>query len=172
MGRSVARCMKVAELVSELRKHDGDLIVRFRDGDAVYPGVYVMREDRTDHVDVGSPYPVRDRMAEVDAAVRKADGRPPRRSPKARVLVRRYKSKRTEWCDTFVFMSRRNACRKAASLLGADMRTYGNRVTSTDIWNEEKAMIANLRSEFSKHVVQLTNGDNVVYELYGRGVRK
>lgn len=65
MGRSVARCMKVAELVSELGKHDGDLVVRFRDGDAVYPGIYVMREDRTDHVDVGSPYPVRDRLAEV-----------------------------------------------------------------------------------------------------------
>lgn len=56
MGISTARCVKVAELVDELRQYDGDLLVRFRDGDAARPGVYVIREDRTGYVDVGSPY--------------------------------------------------------------------------------------------------------------------
>lgn len=176
MGRSTARCMKVAELINELRQHDGDLIVRFRDGNAVYPGVYVMREDRTDHVDVGSPFPVRARLAEIDAAARKTDGHPPRREPRAWVLVRRYEwednSQQTEFCDTFVFPNLHSACRKAASLLRADMRRYGDGVTSPDIRIEEKAMFTDFRSKFPRHIVKLTDGDNVVYELYRRGVRK
>ena len=53
----IARCVKVAELIDVLRRYDGDLPIRFRDGDVAHPGVYVMREDRTDHVDVGSPIP-------------------------------------------------------------------------------------------------------------------
>lgn len=56
MGMDIARCVKVAELIDVLRRYDGDLPVRFRDGDAAHPGIYVMREDRTGHVDVGSPY--------------------------------------------------------------------------------------------------------------------
>lgn len=60
MGMSTARCVKVAELIDELSQYDGDLPVRFRDGDATHSGVYVMREDRTGHVDVGSPYLVAD----------------------------------------------------------------------------------------------------------------
>lgn len=92
------------------------------------------------------------------------------------VLIRRYEwedqSQQTEYCDTFVFASRYGAVRKAASLLRADMRRYGDGVTSPDIRNEEKAMLADFRSEFPRHIVQLTDGSNVVYELYGRGVRK
>ena len=82
MGLYITRCMKVNELVHELNHHDGDLLVRIRDGNAVLPGVYVLRDDRTDHIDIGCPYTVRERLAEIDAAVRKTDGRPNRRGPK------------------------------------------------------------------------------------------
>lgn len=162
MGISTARCVKVAELVDELRQYDGDLLVRFRDGDAAHPGVYVMREDRTGYVDVGSPYSA-------------GDGRRPGRGPKVWVLVRRYEweanAQQTECCDTFVFTSRRGAVRKAASLLRADMGTHGGGFTPSDVGNEERAMLADFRSRFPRHIVQLSQGGNVVYELYGRGVR-
>ena len=175
MGLSTARCIKVDELVHELKHHDGDLLVRIRDGDAVLPGVYVMRDDRTDHIDIGCPYAVRERLAEIDAAIRKADGRPKRRGPKVWVLIRRYElednAQQTECCDTFVFTNRANAVRKAVSLLRADIKTHGQGFAQSDVRIEEKAMLANFRTKFPRHLVQLTFGDSVVYELCRKGVR-
>ena len=175
MGLNTTRCMQVHELVHELNRHDGDLLVRIRDGDAVLPGVYVMRDDRTDHIDIGYPYPVRERLAEIDAAVRTTDGRPKKRGPKVWVLIRRYElethAQQTEFCDTFVFTRFLDAIRKASSLLKADMKSY--RFTPSDIRNEEKEMLSALRfnQSFPRHIVQLSFGDNVVYELYRKGVR-
>ena len=175
MGLNTTRCMQVHELVHELNRHDGDLLVRIRDGDAVLPGVYVMRDDRTDHIDIGCPYAVRERLAEIDAAVRKADGRPKRRGPKVWVLIRRYElednAQQTECCDTFVFTNRTNAVRKAASLLRADIKTHGQGFAQSDVRVEEKAMLANFRTKFPRHLVQLSFDDSVVYELYRKGVR-
>lgn len=169
------RCIKVNELVHELNHHDGDLIVRIRDGDAVLPGVYVMRDDRTDHIDIGCPYAVRERLAEIDAAIRKADGRQKRRGPKVWVLIRRYElednAQQTECCDTFVFTNRTDAVRKAASLLRADIKTHGQGFAQSDVRVEEKAMLADFRTKVPRHLVQLSFGDNVVYELYRKGVR-
>ena len=175
MGKSVTKCILVNELVHELKHHDGDLLVRVRDGDTVLPGVYVMRDDKTDHIDIGCPYPVRDRLSEIDAAVRKTDGRPKKRGPKVWVLIRRYElethAQQTEFCDTFVFTRFLDAIRKASSLLKADMKSY--RFTPSDIRNEEKEMLSALRfnPSFPRHIVQLSFGDNVVYELYRKGVR-
>ena len=175
MGLNTTRCIKVDELVHELKHHDGDLLVRIRDGDAVLPGVYVMRDDRTDHIDIGCPYTVRERLAKIDMAVRKTDGRPKRRGPKVWVLIRRYElednAQQTECCDTFVFTNWTNAVRKAASLLRADIKTHGQGFTQSDVRIEEKAMLANFRTKFPRHLVQLSFGDNVVYELYRKGVR-
>ena len=175
MGLNTTRCIKVDELVHELKHHDGDLLVRIRDGDAVLPGVYVMRDDRTDHIDIGCPYPARERLAEIDAAVRKADGRPKRRGPKVWVLIRRYElennAQQTECCDTFVFKNRADAVRKAASLLRADIKTHGQGFAQSDVRIEEKVMLADFRTKFPRHRVQLSFGDNVVYELYRKGVR-
>ena len=174
MGLYTTRCIKVNDLVYELNHHDGDLLVRVRDGDAVLPGVYVMRDDRTDHVDIGLPYPVRERLAEIDAAVRKADGRPKRRGPRVWVLIRRYElednAQKTDCCDTFVFTNRTNAVRKAASLLRADIKTHGQGFAQSDVRVEEKAMLADFRTKFPRHLVQLSFGDNVVYELYRRSI--
>lgn len=175
MGNGTTRCLKVDGLRKELRRLDGDLIVRFRDGDVKYPGIYLMREDRTDHVDIGLPYPVRDRLAEIDRAVRKADHRPPPPKPKVWVLVRRYElednAQQTECCDTFVFTNWTNAVRKAASLLRTDIKTHGQGFTPSDVRIEEKVMLANFRTKFPRHLVQLSFGDNVVYELYRKGVK-
>lgn len=175
MGLNTTRCIKVDELVHELNRHDGDLLVRSRDGDAVLPGVYVIRDDRTDHIDIGCPYPVRERLAEIDAAVRKADGRPKRRGPKVWVLIRRYElednAQKTDCCDTFVFTNWTDAVRKAASLLRADIKTHGRGFTQSDVRIEEKAMLADFRTKFPRHLVQLSFGDSVVYELYRKGVR-
>ena len=175
MVLNTTRCIKVDELVHELNRHDGDLLVRSRDGDAVLPGVYVIRNDRTDHIDIGCPYPVRERLAEIDAAVRKADGRPKRRGPKVWVLIRRYElednAQKTDCCDTFVFTNRTNAVRKAASMLRADIKTHGQGFAQSDVRIEEKAMLANFRTKFPRHLVQLTFGDSVVYELCRKGVR-
>lgn len=55
MGQGITKCMLVNELVHELKRCDGSLLVRFRDGDAVLPMVYVMQHDRAGHVDVGLP---------------------------------------------------------------------------------------------------------------------
>ena len=175
MGNGTTRCLKVDGLRKELRRLDGDLIVRFRDGDVKYPGIYLMREDRTDHVDIGLPYPVRDRIAEIDRAVRKADRRPPPPKPKVWVLIRRYElednAQQTECCDTFVFTNRTNAVRKAASLLRADIKTHGQGFAQSDVRIEEKVMLANFRTKFPRHLVQLSFGDSVVYELCRKGVR-
>ena len=175
MVLNTTRCIKVDELVHELNRHDGDLLVRIRDGDAVLPGVYVIRDDRTDHVDIGCPYPVRERLAEIDAAVRKADSRPKRRGPKVWILIRRYElednAQQTECCDTFVFTNRTNAVRKAASMLRADIKTHGQGFAQSDVRIEEKAMLADFRTKFPRHLVQLTFGDSVVYELCRKGVR-
>lgn len=175
MGMSTTRCIKVDDLVHELNNHDGDLLVRIRDGDAVLPGVYVMMDDGTDHIDIGCPYPVRERLAEIDAEVRKIDGRPKKRGPKVWVLIRRYElednAQQTECCDTFVFTNWTNAVRKAASLLRSDIKTHGQGFTQSDVRIEEKVMLANFRSKFPRHLVQLSFGDNVVYELYRKGVR-
>ena len=175
MGLNTTRCIKVSELVHELNHHDRDLLVRVRDGDAVLPGIYVIRNDRTDHIDIGCPYPVRERLAKIDAAVRKTDGRPKKRGPKVWVLIRRYElednAQQTEYCDTFVFTNWANAVRKAASLLRADIKTHGQGFTQSDVRIEEKVMLTNFRSKFPPHLVQLTFGDNVVYELYRKGVR-
>ena len=174
MGLNTTMCMQVHELVHELNHHDGDLLVRIRDGDAVLPGVYVMRDDRTDHIDIGYPYTVRERLAEIDAAVRKADGRPKRRGSRVWVLVRRYElednAQQTECCDTFVFTNWTNAIRKAASLLRADIKTHGRGFTPSDIRIEVEAMLANFRTKFPRHIVQLSFGDNVVYELCRRSI--
>ena len=175
MGLNTTRCMKVSELIHELNHHDGDLLVWIRDGDAVLPGVYVMMDDRTDHIDIGCPYPVRERLAEIDAAIRKADGRSKRQGPKVWILIRRYElennAQQTECCDTFVFTNWTNAVRKAASLLRADIKTHGQWFTQSDVRIEEKVMLANFRTKFPRHLVQLSFGDNVVYELYRKGVR-
>ena len=175
MGLNTTRCIKVDELVHELNHHDGDLLVRIRDGDAVLPGVYVIRDDRTDHVDIGCPYAGRERLAEIDAAIRKADGRPKRRGPKVWILIRRYElennAQQTECCDTFVFTNWTNAIRKAVSLLRADIKAHGQGFTQSDVRIEEKAMLANFRTKFPRHLVQLSFGDNVAYELYRKGVR-
>lgn len=175
MGKSVTKCMRVNELIHELNHHDWNTLVRIRDGDAVLPGVYVMRDDRTDHIDIGCPYPVRERLAEIDEAIRKTDGKPKKRGPKVWVLIRRYEwednAQQTESCDTFVFTSWCGVARKAVSLLRADIKTNGTRFTPSDIRIEEKDMLANFRSKFPRHLVQLSNGDNVVYELYRKGVR-
>lgn len=91
------------------------------------------------------------------------------------VLIRRYEwaeqAQQTECCDTFVFMSRFGAVRKAASLLRADMRKYGYWTASSGVSDEEKAMLADFRTDFPQHLVQLSDCDNVVYELYERAVR-
>ena len=175
MGLNTTRCMQVHELVHELNHHDGDLLVRIRDGDAVLPGVYVMRDDRTDHGGICLPYPVRERRAEIDAAIRKADGRAKRRGPKVWVLIRRYElednAQKTDCCDTFVFTNWTDAVRKAASLLRADIKAHGRGFTQSDVRVEEKAMLADFRTKFPRHLVQLSFGDNVVYELYRKGVR-
>lgn len=175
MGPYTTRCIKVNELVHELNHHDGDLLVRIRDGDAVLPGVYVMRDDRTDHIVIGCPYPVRERLAEIDAAVRKADDRPKKRGPKVWILIRRYElednAQKTDCCDTFVFTNWTDAVRKAASLLRADIKTHGRGFTQSDVRIEEKAMLANFRTKFPRHLVQLSFDDNVVYELYRKGVK-
>ena len=91
------------------------------------------------------------------------------------VLIRRYEwedqAQRAEYCDTFVFLSFGDAVRKAASLMRADIRKHGWRACGADLRIEEKAMLADFRTEFPRHLVQLTDGDNVVYELYKRSVR-
>lgn len=175
MGLYTTRCIKANELVHELNHHDGDLLVRTRDGDAVLPGVYVIRDDGTNHIDIGCPYPVRERLAEIDVTVRKINGRPKKRGQKVWVLIRRYElednAQQTEYCDTFVFTNWTNAIRKAASLLRADIKTHGQGFTQSDVRIEEKAMLANFRTKFPRHLVQLSFGDNVVYELYRKGVR-
>ena len=174
MGLNTTKCMQVYELVHELNRHDWDLLVRIRDGDAILPGVYVMRDDRTGHIDIGWPCPVRERLAEIDAAARKVDGRPKRRGPKVWILIRRYElednAQQTECCDTFVFTNRTNAVRKAASMLRADIKTHGQGFAQSDMRIEEKAMLANFRTKFPRHLVQLSFGDNVVYELYRRSI--
>ena len=75
MGLETSRCLQVGELRKALRRFDGDLLVRFRDGKVTYPGIYVMRDDGTDHLDLGSPYPVRERVAKVARTVRRVDRR-------------------------------------------------------------------------------------------------
>ena len=176
MGLATTRCVTVTELVHELRQCDGDMLVRFRDGDAVLPLVYVMKRDRTGHVDIGCPYSSRERLAEIDAAVRKVDGRPPKRGSAVWVLIRRYEwgtdAQQTKSCDTFVFTGRVAAVRKAASLLKADMRTFGRGFTPSEARKEGKAMAADLCSRFHRHTVRLSESDNVVYEMYRREVRK
>lgn len=116
----------------------------------------------------------REWLAEIDAATRKTDGRPKKYGPKVWILIRRYEwesqAQQTEYCDTFVFTSRRSAIRKAASLLRTDERKYGCGATPSDIRTEEKEMLAHFRSKFPRHLVQLTDYDNVVYELYRREI--
>ena len=84
MGQGITKCMLVNELVDELKKCDGSLLVRFRDGDAVLPMVYVMQHDRAGHVDVGLPYPARKRLAQIDAAAMVQDNS--ERAPAYRAL--------------------------------------------------------------------------------------
>lgn len=176
MGQGITKCMLVNELVHELKRCDGGLLVRFRDGDAVLPMVYVMQHDRAGHVDVGLPYPARERLAEIDAAARKTDGRPKKRGQKVWILIRRYEwesqAQQTEYCDTFVFTRRSSAIRKAASLLRSDVSIFGCGFTPSDIRTEEKAMLAAFRTKFPRHLVDLNDGDNVVYELSHREVRQ
>ena len=118
---------------------------------------------------------LRERLAEIDAAVRKADGRPKKRGPKVWILIRRYEledtAQKTDCCDTFVFTNWTDAVRKAASLLRADIKTHGRGFTQSDVRIEEKAMLADFRTKFPRHLVQLSFGDSVVYELYRKGVR-
>lgn len=133
-----------------------------------------MHDDTSDHVDLGSPYSIRERLAEIDRKARKVDGRRPLPKPKVWVLVRRYEwedqSNQTEYCDTFVLGSWTAAVRKAALLMRSDLRRHGDGVTVPDLRCEEKAMLADFRSEFPRHLVQLTDGDDVVYELYRRTI--
>lgn len=174
MGRSTTRCVKAGELAKAL-KPLADMVVRIRDGTDVYPGVYVMREDGTDHVDVGSPYPVREHLAELDRRIRKADGRPPKRDSPVWVLIRRYEwedqAQQTECCDTFAFGGFVDACKKAQSLLRSDLKNYGERGTA-NLKREATDMLVAFTSRTPRHLVRLTDGDNVVYELYRREVRK
>lgn len=93
------------------------------------------------------------------------------------VLIRRYEwedqSQQTEYCDTFVFETKRDAIDKAASLLRGDMQLCGER--GVEAW---KRAAVDLRvtlytnREFPRHLVQLTDGDNVVFELYQRKVNE
>lgn len=93
------------------------------------------------------------------------------------VLIRRYEwedqSQQTEYCDTFVFETKRDAIDKAASLLRGDMQRDGER--GVEAW---KRAAVDLRvtlytnREFPRHLVQLTDGDNVVFELYQRKVNE
>ena len=91
------------------------------------------------------------------------------------VLIRRHElednAQKTDCCDTFVFTNWTNAVRKAASLLRADIKAHGRGFTQSDVRIEEKAMLADFRTKFPRHLVQLSFGDSVVYELYGKGVR-
>lgn len=174
MGRSTTRCVKAGELAKAL-KPLADMVVRIRNGTDVYPGVYVMREGGTDHVDVGSPYPVREHLAELDRKIRKMDGRPPKRNRPVWILIRRYEwedqAQQTEYCDTFAFGSFAGACEKAQSLLRLDLKNYGDGVTANPK-QEVIDMLTAFKSQFPSHLVQLTDSDNVVYELYRREVRK
>ena len=93
------------------------------------------------------------------------------------VLIRRYEwedqSQQTEYCDTFVFETKRDAVDKAASLLRGDMRRHGE--CGVEAW---KRAAVDLRVTLydnrvsPRHLVQLTDGDNVVFELYQRKVNE
>ena len=96
------------------------------------------------------------------------------------VLVRRYEwedqSNQTETCDVFAFARFRTAVAKAGKLLKADVMKYGNG-DNADAMSEAAQMEYAFSSKYPRHLVQLTNGDNVVYELYqvpvaGRRARK
>lgn len=90
------------------------------------------------------------------------------------VLVRRYD--KTEVCEVFAFARFRTAVARARKLLKADVMKYGNG-DNADAMLEAAQMEYAFSSKCPWHLVQLTDGDNVVYELYrvpvaGRRARK
>lgn len=91
------------------------------------------------------------------------------------ILVRRYEwedqSNETEYCDVFPFWSRADAISKAKSLLKADMKKHAS--LGTESYAEEaNALAKDLASKyFPKHLTELTDGDDVVFELYRKPVR-
>ncbi|MCF0232907.1 MAG: hypothetical protein HUJ63_11775 [Enterococcus sp.] len=91
------------------------------------------------------------------------------------VLTRRYEwddqGGQTESVDVHVFEDRKSAVEAAKRMLFSDMKNYGYRGT-----RQFKAYVAALESRFRKSGTfldhELSDGDNVVYELYRRTVRK
>lgn len=93
--------------------------------------------------------------------------------PKVWVLIRRYEwedqGNQTEYCDTFVFAKKESALAKARSLVRSDLKKYGDgtkAVATKEIMNMEWEF----EGKFPRHLVQLTDSDNVVYELYRRTI--
>lgn len=91
------------------------------------------------------------------------------------VLVRRYEwesqSNETEYCDVYLFSTREDALRKAKTLLYSDMRKYASAGVE-DYDSEANCLVSGLCDrEFPRHMVELTDGDDVVFELYRRPLR-
>lgn len=90
------------------------------------------------------------------------------------VLVRRYEweaqSNQTKYCDTFVFGKKADALLKAETLCRTDMRRHG--FPAENVRTELDELRTDLGNrEFPIHLTQLTDADNVVFELYRKAVR-
>ena len=91
------------------------------------------------------------------------------------VLIRRYEledhSNQTEDCDAWIFLSRKDALRKVASTLKADMHKWGI-CTSSDFVSSRDEIAKALCRQSSGGIClyQLDDSNNVVYELYRRSI--